>query len=256
VMLQQTQVDRVLPYYEAWLERWPTVAALAHATVADVVRAWGGLGYNTRAVNLHRAVTAICTESRAFPSGMLELLALPGVGPYTASAIASFAFEQSVPVADTNIARVLARVFHGVASQREIRPAEVNATAQTVLPRRAARDHNLALMDFGAVICTARRPACAQCPLRAACAWRNAGYPASTARPAPNRPFESTARFARGRIVDALRISRSLSTEALVELLPPSHRPQTNRYLSALQRDGVIEPAADDEWQLPTTTAR
>lgn len=255
VMLQQTQVDRVLPYYEAWLERWPTVASLARAAVADVIRAWGGLGYNRRAVNLHRAATAIYAEGGPFPEDLRVLVALPGVGPYTANAIASFAFEQHLPVVDTNIARVLARVFHGVASQREIPPAKVIATAQAALPQSAARHHNLALMDFGALICSARQPDCDRCPVRSVCAWRNAGYPPSVARPKPSFRFESTARFARGRIVDALRAATSLSTDALVELLPATHRPDALRYLTALQRDGVVEQSSEGEWRLPIATA-
>ncbi|MEP6871245.1 MAG: A/G-specific adenine glycosylase [Anaerolineaceae bacterium] len=255
VMLQQTQVDRVLPYYEAWLERWPTVGSLAEATVADVIRAWGGLGYNRRAVNLHRAATAIQDEGGGFPKGVRELMALPGVGPYTANAIASFAFKQPVAVADTNIARVLARLFHGVASQRELSPAEVIATAQAALPRRTARDHNLALMDLGALICIARQPACNRCPLRSACAWRNGGYQPSLSPPRPNPRFETTARFARGRIVDALRAETSLSTEAVVELLPAAHRPDALRLLTALRLDGVIEQNAEGEWRLPLVTA-
>ena len=255
VMLQQTQVDRVLPYYEAWLERWPTVASLAQASVADVIRAWGGLGYNRRAVNLHRAATAIQSEGGRLPRNLPGLMALPGVGPYTASAIASFAFEQRVAVADTNIARVLARACHGVASQREIPPAEVIATAQSVLPPRAVREHNLALMDFGALICTARQPACDRCPVRSACAWRSMGYPPSTATPTPSPRFQTTARFARGRIVDALRAAKPSSTGELFELLPAEHRPHLPRYLTALQGDGVIEQTPEGDWRLPIATA-
>ncbi|MEP7216848.1 MAG: A/G-specific adenine glycosylase, partial [Anaerolineaceae bacterium] len=149
---------------------------------------------------------------------------------------------------------VLARVFHGVAAHRELRPAEVIATSRAVLAPSAARDHNLALMDLGAVICTAREPACERCPVHRACAWRNAGYPAPVAPRKPSLRFESTARFARGRIVDALRAETSLATEAVQTLLPARHRPNTLRLLTALQRDGVAERAANGEWRLPILT--
>lgn len=254
VMLQQTQVDRVLPYYEAWLQRWATLGSLAQASVGDVIRAWGGLGYNRRAANLQLAAAAIVSEGGRFPRELSSLMALPGVGPYTASAIASFAFEQKVPVADTNIARVLARVVHGAASQRDIPPAQIAATALTLLPGRGVRDHNLALMDLGALVCTARKPGCSACPVLAVCAWRAAGYPASTARAARTPRFEGTARFARGRIIDALRTSDALSVEEVVELLPTEHHLRTPHYLTALQHEGMVEQAADGLWRLPRST--
>lgn len=256
VMLQQTQVDRVLPYYAAWLERWPTPRSLAQASIGDVIRAWGGLGYNRRAVSLHRATVVIEDGGGHVPRERSELLALPGVGTYTASAIASFAFEERVPVADTNIARVLARAVQGVASPRELGVRQVAATTLFLLPLRGARDHNLALMDLGALICTARGPACPECPVRESCAWREAGYPASAApsRPAPR--FEGTARFGRGRIIDALRTAESLSEAELAELLPEEHRPWVPRYLSALQREGMAEQTAVEDWRLPVAKAK
>ncbi|MEO6397741.1 MAG: A/G-specific adenine glycosylase [Tepidiformaceae bacterium] len=252
VMLQQTQVDRVLPYYTSWLTRWPTAKSLAAASVGDAIRAWGGLGYNRRAVNLHRASQAVA--DRPFPKNLTALRRLPGVGPYTASAIVSFAFGQRVPVVDTNIARVLARVVHGAASARDVSVSTLAASGEALLPLRSGRAHNLALMDLGALICSARRPACAVCPVRRVCAWRAAGYPprAKLLRPGPR--FEVTARFARGKIVDALRVERSLSVDALGERLPAKHRPKVDLYLQALLREGIIDRTEGGEWRLPVLT--
>jgi A/G-specific adenine glycosylase len=250
VMLQQTQVDRVLPYYAAWLERWPTFGALAEASPAEVIRAWRGLGYNRRALNLHRlAVLVRDAHEGRFPEGEAALRALPGVGPYTASAILCFARDETVPVADTNIARVVARTLLGLATQRDAGAGELAAAMRDLLPSNNARGHNLALMDFGALVCTARMPACESCPVRGRCAWRAAGYPAAmaSARPAPR--FETTARFARGRIIDLLR-DGPLGTEALASSLPDSHARRLADYLAALQRDGMVVPAGDG-WSLP-----
>lgn len=255
VMLQQTQVERVLPYYETWLKRWPTAASLAQASVGDVIRAWGGLGYNRRAVNLQRAAVAIEAAGGQFPRGLRSLMALPGIGPYTASAVTSFAFGQGVPVADTNIARVLARFVHGIASRRDIPLAQVAATAHSLLPERAIRDHNLALMDLGALICTSRRPGCEACPVKSECAWRGAGYPSSTASLKRAPRFEGTARFARGRIIEALCNAESLSAGELSARLPAEHRAHAPSYLAALQRDQLVEQTDSGDWRLPSATA-
>ncbi len=255
VMLQQTPVERVLPYYVAWLERWPTNASLAQAPTAEVIRAWGGLGYNRRAVGLQRASAAIELAGGAFPREVNALLSLPGVGPYTASAIASFAFERRAAVADTNIARVLARVVLGAAAQRGVSAFLVTATAECLLPVRNVRDHNLALMDLGALVCTARRPACGACPVRSVCAWRAAGYPAATVPARPSPRFDGTARFARGRIIDALRRLETLSTEEFLELLPEEHHARLGAYLASLEREGMLVQTANGRWRLPGTTA-
>ena len=255
VMLQQTQVERALPYYQSWLERWPTTNDLAEASTAEVITAWGGLGYNRRAVNLQRASSLIAAAGQGFPSEPGSLMALPGIGMYTASAVASFAFERREAVADTNIARVLARVAHGVASQRGVPPAQVTATARTLLPTRNARSHNLALMDLGALVCTAHKPACCDCPVRAACAWRKAAYPAESRSAPPVPRFAGTARFARGRIIDALRNAESLSTDQLRDMLPAEHHARVPAYLAALQSDGILSETLDGLWQLPVSTA-
>ncbi|MGH2634199.1 MAG: A/G-specific adenine glycosylase [Tepidiformaceae bacterium] len=253
VMLQQTQVDRVLPYYRRWLERWPTVEALAAATPGDVIREWAGLGYNRRALSLQRLAVEVSTHfGGAIPDDFAALRTLPGVGPYTAAAVASFAFEQSVPVADTNIARAVARVGLGVASQKLAAPLALLAETAAWLPAAGVRDHNLALMDLGAIVCRARAPSCDACPLAEVCRWRGAGFPAADAplvRAAA--PFEHTARFARGRIVDALRAGPVLTEFELAALLPERHAAQLAGYLAALERDGLIARAADGVWALP-----
>ncbi len=250
VMLQQTQVARVLPYYQEWLERWPTFDALAQASAAEVIRAWRGLGYNRRGLNLHRLATVVANEHGGqIPADRAALRGLPGIGPYTASALLSFAFEQPVPVADTNIARVAARAVLGAANQRELPPGPLAEALACLLPRREVRDHNLAMMDLGAMVCGARTPVCGSCPVASHCAWLASGKPESTLRRAPAPKFESTARFARGRIIDALREAPATAAE-LAANLPARHRGTVATYLSSLERDGLV--VRDGEaWRLP-----
>ncbi|GIW03923.1 MAG: hypothetical protein KatS3mg059_0543 [Thermomicrobiales bacterium] len=171
IMLQQTQVERVLPYYAAFLERFPTIQALAQASPAEVIRLWGGLGYNRRAVNLQRAAQHIVQQHGGrFPCTVDALRRLPGIGPYTAGAIACFAFEQAVPFLDTNIRRVLHRVFAGPEVPRPlVSEATLAHIAARAVPPDAAWEWNQAVMEFGAVHCTARKPACSVCPVQAHC---------------------------------------------------------------------------------------
>lgn len=207
-MLQQTQVARVVEPYRAFVARFPTPAACAAAPLGAVVRAWAGLGYNRRAVNLHRAATAV-TEHHggSLPGDLAGLLALPGVGAYTARAVLAFASEADVGVVDTNVARVLARA---VAARPLARP-EAQELADRLVPRGRAWRHNQAMLDLGALHCTARSPACATCPVRPRCAWALAGFPvpdpatgsAGTTR--PQGAFAGSERQGRGRLVDALR---------------------------------------------------
>jgi A/G-specific adenine glycosylase len=251
VMLQQTQVERVKPYYEAWMARWPTAAALAAASPGDVIRAWTGLGYNRRALNLHRLASEVARDGWPVPLSERSLSGLPGIGPYTAGALLSFAYEQAVAVMDTNIARVVARVTLGVGAWKLAPARELAAAAESLLPATGVRDHNLALMDLGAMVCTARAPGCDACPVAAMCAWRVAGMPDGGVRAgkAPVR-FETTARFARGRIVEALRGGPHAERE-LREMLPVEHRPRLRVYLGALERDGLIARGKGGAWALP-----
>jgi len=251
VMLQQTQVDRVLPYYSAWLERWPTFAALAGAPASEVIREWRGLGYNRRALNLHRLATIIVDEhDGTLPTDAKRLRELPGIGPYTASAVQSFARDEAAAVADTNIGRVVARWVAGAASQRELSAAALRNACEGLLPAAGVRDHNLALMDLGAMICRARQPLCGECPMARHCAWRAAGFPAGEIAAKRSPKFEGTARFARGRIIDRLRESPTTVTE-LEAMLPEAHRPKVASYLSALERDGLARPVDGETWALP-----
>src|SRR5215207_4010256 len=208
VMLQQTQVDRVLPYYARFLERFPTVEDLANAATSDVIRIWSGLGYNRRAVNLQRAARVVVDElGGSFPDDPADLKKLPGIGAYTAGAIAAFAHERDVAFLDTNMRRVISRVIFGSESARE---SDALEAATALVPPSQGWTWNQALIEFGALQCTARRPACIICPLRDECA----AYPtrqvalqlkSSRSTRAKTEPFESTTRFYRGRIVEALR---------------------------------------------------
>jgi len=209
-MLQQTQVARVVPRYHEFLSSFPTTAACAAASPGSVVRAWAGLGYNRRALNLHAAATMI--ERRLdglFPASLEGLLQLPGVGPYTARAVLAYAFEADAAVVDTNVGRVLARV-HG----RQLRPAEAQRLADEALPRGEAWRWNQAVMDLGAMVCTARAPSCDGCPLASACAWLLGGAdePDPATRSAfvsgGQSRFEGSDRQGRGRLVAALRQGR------------------------------------------------
>jgi A/G-specific adenine glycosylase len=222
VMLQQTQVDRVIPKYHAFLEAFPTLEALADAPTSAVIRAWAGLGYNRRAVNMQRTARAVIERfGGRFPSDVPVLRQLPGIGPYTAGAIACFAFEQDVAFIDTNIRRVVRRVFvHS--SDDGAGEAELLRIAQAAIPPQQGWMWNQAIMELGALVCTAAAPACWRCPLREYCrdyAARRAEdeqifLPAAMATPplrqrrvAERReaPFAGSSRFYRGRIIEVLR---------------------------------------------------
>ena len=211
VMLQQTQVERVVPVYHAFLRRFPTFESLAGAPASEVIRAWAGMGYNRRALNLQRAAQAVVERHRgALPRDPKALRALPGVGDYTANALACFALGEQAAVVDTNVRRVLGRVFHWPSAPTD---REVAETARRVLPEGRAWAWNQALMDLGATVCTSRRPACLLCPLRERCPAAGAleAEPASAVaegraayRPKTER-FEGSSRYYRGRAVAHLR---------------------------------------------------
>jgi A/G-specific adenine glycosylase len=214
-MLQQTQVERVCGLFEGFVAKWPGFEALAAASQADVVRAWKGLGYNSRAVRLHR-LAKIVTErfGGELPRGERELRELPGVGPYTARAIASFAFDASVVAADTNVRRIVHRTQLGLEWPSRAAPRELDALAAGLIPPGSGYAFNSALMDLGATLCTARAPKCALCPLRSVCVaapidsaslGQLAKANARTRSPQERLRFEATSRFVRGRVVDRLR---------------------------------------------------
>jgi len=339
VMLQQTQVDRVIPYYKRWMERWPTVRHLARARLASVIKAWAGLGYNRRAVYLHEAaITVVAEFGGEFPRSEEELVKLPGVGRYTARAILAFASGKDVGVLETNTKRVLLRIFFGTNSFRDLKillnkeasahslrtqrmgeervPHErsvrisplssyttkhlrhkgssdsgrypegfawliLNSCVQRgerkafglkgnksiqyfektllvladgVVPKGKGDEWNQALMDFGAMVCTAKRPKCEECPVKKMCSWyrnqmqnsklKSQNYNAKVKTPEKRERFEETDRYFRGRIVDALRGS-SFSAESLREYLEMRHglssRERFDRLITDLGSDGLIK---------------
>ena len=252
VMLQQTPVARVIPAYDAWLARWPVPAALAAQPAGEAIRQWGRLGYPRRALALHRAATAITTDHDGeVPRNLDALLALPGVGEYTARAVAVFAFGQRHPVVDTNVRRVLARHELGVGL-----PAGTATTARDrtlvadLLPMEptAAGRTSVALMELGALVCIAQQPRCADCPLTVDCAWRNAGSPAAT--PLQRQHYEGTDRQARGRLLAVVRASAEPVAEtALTAAWPRSA--QRQRALAGLLADGLVTARADGRYALP-----
>ena len=251
VMLQQTQVERVRPRYEAWLERWPTAASLAEAPAAAVIREWSGLGYNRRAVNLRRAAREALERFGRIPIDEAKLRSLPGVGPYTAAAVACFAGGRRTAALDTNVARVVARALLGEGRAKAPYGQELREAAEAWLPAREARAHQLAVMDLGAMVCKASSPACDVCPLARDCAWVAAGRPAprTSVPKATVTPFESTARFARGRIVAMLAEGSPLTAEEIEARLPEEHRAACEGYLEALARDGIVA-RSEGRWGL------
>ncbi|MDQ4044972.1 MAG: A/G-specific adenine glycosylase [Chloroflexota bacterium] len=260
VMLQQTQVDRVIPYYHQWLQAFPDVHALAAAPTATVIRLWKGLGYNRRAVNLQRAAAAVVERGGQFPDTVVELRALPGIGPYTAGAIACFAFEQDVSFIDTNMRRVLHRVFVGSdVPERRASDREILGIAQAALPDGDAWRWNQALIEFGALQCTARTPACVICPAQTVCMARprihsdlQAANADRNGRSRAPVPFERTNRYFRGRIIDALREQDggALSIEALGRMVKPDYSIEDQAWLQKLvvdlERDGLAVIAEDE----------
>jgi A/G-specific adenine glycosylase len=205
VMLQQTQVDRVVPKWHAFLDRFPDPSTCAVAPVGAVIETWAGLGYNRRGVALHRcAVSVVQDHDGRVPLDLAALLALPGIGPYTARAVLAFAGERDVAVVDTNVARVLARQ-----TGRPLRPAAVQAAADALVPDGQGWAWNQAMLDLGAGVCRARRPQCGGCPVAASCAWRGGPGPdpavGSAGVSGGQSRFEGSDRQGRGRLVDALR---------------------------------------------------
>jgi A/G-specific adenine glycosylase len=207
-MLQQTQVARVIRHYNDFIERFPTPTACAAAEVGEVVRMWAGLGYNRRAVNLHRAATVIeARHNGTMPSELADLMALPGVGPYTARAVMAFAFEADVGLVETNSARVLARAVAG----RAMHHKQAQTTADSLVQPKTGWAWNQAVFDLGATVCVKRSPSCGACPVINDCAWSRAGRPAPD--PAEGTAgatrlqsrFEGSHRQGRGRLVAALR---------------------------------------------------
>lgn len=258
IMLQQTPVARVLPVYREWMERWPTPDALAGAETADVIRAWGRLGYPRRALRLQAAAAAIGRgHGGVVPRDLGALLALPGVGEYTARAVASFAFGQRHPVVDTNIRRVLSRAVRGVDEHGPATAAD-RIELEALLPAEPAEAAATcaALMELGALICTADSPECARCPLAPTCVWRTAGYPAGPPRKRPAQRWHGTDRQVRGQIMAVLRGADGPIAEAELATRTASYSVdpvQWARCLASLLDDGLAARDADGALRLPST---
>jgi A/G-specific adenine glycosylase len=253
-MLQQTQVSRVIPSWTAFMARFPHPAACAAADAGEVIERWAGLGYNRRALNLHRSAVAVCARhDGVVPDELDALLALPGVGRYTARAVLAFAYERDVGVVDTNAARVLARAVVG----RPLRPVEVQALADAnVVPGRGWA-YNQAILDLGASVCTARRPACGRCPLQAVCAWSRRGQgppdPATGSAGTTGRQstFAGSDRQGRGRLVSALRIGPLSAARLAPAAGWPDDEARTARAVASLVADGLAVIAPDGTVSLP-----
>lgn len=248
IMSQQTQAERAAEKWRAFMARFPTVVALAEAPLAEVIDAWAGLGYNRRAVNLHRCAVVVTEQhGGSVPDRLEALLDLPGVGPYTARAVLAFAHGEPVVPVDTNVARVLARVADEVLDRRT---AQVWADA---LPRPGAGTGpaiTAAVMDLGASTCTSRGPRCAECPLEPRCGWAGGPGPdpaaAGAHRPRPQGRFEGSLRQARGRVVDALRagpLSRDQALDVAAE--------HGEDALAGLIADGLVTRDAGGGYALP-----
>ncbi|WP_236539275.1 HhH-GPD family protein [Spiractinospora alimapuensis] len=253
VMLQQTPVVRVLPAWRAWMDRWPEPSALAASPAGDAVRMWDRLGYPRRALNLHAAAVAIVERhSGEVPRDVTELRALPGVGQYTAAAVASFAYGQRHAILDTNVRRVLARLHSGVEYPPKTPKKEEYTLAERLLPEdpAVAARWGVAIMELGALVCTARAPRCADCPIARQCAWKSAGRPAHTGPPRRGQTYAGTDRQVRGRLLAVLRAAEGpVAKSALDDVWD---RPvQRERALDALVADGLVDPRDDGTYALP-----
>ncbi|WP_433734414.1 A/G-specific adenine glycosylase [Nocardia sp. CA-129566] len=245
IMLQQTPVVRVEPIWREWVARWPVPSAMAASSQAEVLRAWGKLGYPRRALRLHECAKVLAeVHDDEVPTDVEVLLGLPGIGAYTARAVACFAYGQRVPVVDTNVRRVVARAVHGRAEAGNPSARDLPET-EALLPHRI--DHaamfSAALMELGATVCTARTPDCARCPLPE-CAWVAAGRPVSEVV-RKTQKYEGTDRQARGRLLDVIRDATGPVERIRLDLAWTRDPGQRDRALDSLLVDGLIEQTPD-----------
>ncbi len=245
IMLQQTPVARVEPIWRDWVARWPVPSAMAAAGQGEVLRAWGKLGYPRRALRLHECAGVLAAEhGDVVPADVDVLLGLPGIGAYTARAVACFAYGQRVPVVDTNVRRVVARAVHGRAEAGNPAARDLPET-EALLPRDVERACRVsaALMELGALVCTARTPGCDRCPLPR-CAWVGAGRPASDVVRRTQK-YDGTDRQARGRLLDVLRGASGPVERVALDLAWTRDPGQRARALDSLLVDGLIEQTRD-----------
>ena len=261
VMSQQTQMSRVVPYWTAWIERWPDAAALAAAPKAEVITMWGRLGYPRRALRLQECAQVVAHDYRdELPRTYDELVALPGIGDYTASAVMSFAFGERIAVIDTNIRRVLSRVFLGKESLGGAASAVERELANAVLPDdptdaagKPSVTWNQSVMELGAVICTAKTPLCDACPIAEQCVFLGAGRPGlGEKRTRPRQRFQGTDRQVRGIVLAALREAPAGTTlERATANLLWHDQGQLAACIAGLDEDGLIDIHADGSLSLP-----
>lgn len=254
-MLQQTPVSRVLPVYEQWLARWPRPADLAAEAPGEAVRAWGRLGYPRRALRLHAAASAIQERHGGdVPREHAQLLALPGVGEYTAAAVASFAYGQRHAVLDTNVRRVFARAVVGRQYPPNATTAAERKLARALLPEdeAVAAKWAAATMELGALVCTARAPECVRCPIAAQCAWRLAGSPAHEGPARRTQSYAGTDRQVRGKLLAVLREAVSPVPQRVLDAVW-DEPVQRARALDGLVADGLVEPLPGGRYRLPLT---
>ncbi len=249
-MLQQTPVHRVLPKWIEWMERWPTPKDLAAATPAQVITAWGRLGYPRRALRLHAAAQIIADDfNNEVPENLETLQTLPGIGEYTAAAITAFAFDQRTLVMDVNIRRVLTRVIDGDEHPKPAPTSREKARRLALLPEKNAHIWAAATMELGAIVCTSKNPKCELCPVISACNWRKNGYPKSDLI-RKSQDWHGTDRKCRGTIVQALRENESLTENAIKKLWPEES--QVEKALKTLQEDLLIEAISRKRYRLPS----
>ena len=249
IMLQQTPVARVLPIYIEWMKRWPTPAALAAATPAQVITAWGRLGYPRRALRLHECAKVISTQYKGrIPETQSELRELPGIGDYTSAAIIAFAFDGRSLVLDINIRRLFARVIDGVEVPTAAPTKSERQEREVLIPDKNPHVWAAATMELGALICTAKNPKCGQCPLADQCTWRSLDYPLSD-QPKRTQSWHGTDRQCRGVIVQALRENPALSKKEIMQLWDvPS---QVEKALLTLLEDGLVVAQKGQRFSLP-----
>ncbi|MEO6999110.1 MAG: A/G-specific adenine glycosylase [Terracoccus sp.] len=254
VMAQQTPLSRVEPAWREWMERWPTPADLAASAPGEAVRAWGRLGYPRRALRLHEAAgVMVVRHDGEVPSSHADLLALPGVGAYTAAAVACFAFAEPEVVVDTNVRRVLARAVQGKAFPHLTLTRAESDLARECLPidRAEANTWNVAVMELGALVCVARGPRCDQCPIADLCAWNVAGRPAYDGPARKGQSWHGTDRQVRGELLQRLRSTPGpVGLTALRDAGPDEA--QVLRCLDSLVSDGLVEPLSRRRFRLPT----